>query len=88
MEIILYNNIFEFHETYWKQEIGAAMGSKPIPHYAKNFMAKIDSIIKSLDKEKAIYFIKRFLDDLFLLFRGTTKKLHALLVEIKKISPT
>ena len=88
MEIILYNNIFEFHETYWKQEIVAAMGSKPIPQYANNFMAKLDKIIKNLDKEKNILFLKRFLDDLFLLFRGTTRMLHALFVEINKISPT
>ena len=23
MKLILYNNIFEFHESYWKQNIGA-----------------------------------------------------------------
>ena len=41
MEIILNENIFEFHNLYWKQKIGAAMGSSPIPHYANIFMAKI-----------------------------------------------
>ena len=41
MEIILYHNIFEFHEGFYKQKIGAAMGSKPTPGYANIFMAKI-----------------------------------------------
>ena len=51
MEIILYNNIFKFHETYWKQEIGAAMGSRPIPGYANNSMAKFNEKIKELAKK-------------------------------------
>ena len=29
METILKNNIFEFHEANWKQEMGAAMGCPP-----------------------------------------------------------
>ena len=45
MEIILKNNIFEFHEANWKQEIGAAMGCPPIPDYANIFMAPIDEQI-------------------------------------------
>ena len=40
LEIILYQNIFELHGGYFKQNIGAAMGSRPIPPYANNFMAK------------------------------------------------
>ena len=51
-------------------------------------MAKIYNIIKSLDKEKATFFMKRFLDDPFQLFRGTPKMIHALLVIIKKTSQT
>ena len=48
MQVILYNNIFEFHESYWKQNVGAAMGSKPIPHYANIFMSSIDKKIKKI----------------------------------------
>ena len=88
MEIILYNNVFEFHETFWKQSVGAAMGSKPIPHYANIFMASIDKKIRDLDIMQALKFLKRFLDDYFMIFIGSTKKLHALFVEINKINPT
>ena len=31
MEIILKNNIFNFHDELWRQEIGCAMGTKPAP---------------------------------------------------------
>ena len=68
MEIILKNNIFEFHEGYYKQNIGAAMGSKPIPPYANNFMAKIDRLIKKTKGAEALLLLKRFLDDYFLIF--------------------
>ena len=60
LHIILHNDVFEFHDTYWKQNIGAAMGSKPIPHYANTIMAKIDNITKELDKNKAFLLLKRF----------------------------
>ena len=46
MEIILKNNIFEFHDGYFRQNIGATMGSKPVPPYANTFMAPIDEKIK------------------------------------------
>ena len=94
MELILSNNIFEFHSSYWKQEVGAAMGSRPVPHYADTFMAKIDKEIKKLsekyniDNIEAIQLFKRFLDDFFFIFVGSTKSLHLLLKEANKINPT
>ena len=51
MKVIVYNNIFEFHESVWKQNIGAAMGSKPVPHYANIFMTHIDKKIEALAEE-------------------------------------
>ena len=81
MKLILYNNIFEFHESHWKQNIGASMGSKPVPQYASIFMSKIDKEIKALAKEDKAAFLallKRFLDDFFLLYFGLSRKLHDL----------
>ena len=40
LEIILENNIFEFDSELYRQDVGAAMGCKPIPAYANIFMAK------------------------------------------------
>ena len=77
MEIILRHNIFSFHDSLWKQEVCAAMGSKPIPSYANIFMARtIDDAIKNLaakyskDGKDALQLMKIFLDDFFLIFRG------------------
>ncbi len=72
MELILCQNIFSFHNSFWKQEVGAAMGSKPIPSYANIFMARtinkaIKLLAKKYDKEntEALQLMKRFLDDFF-----------------------
>ena len=66
MEILLKYNIFEFHDLYWKQEVGAAMGSRHVPAYANLFMAEIDAKIKLLAKKyntkesEAFLLFKRF----------------------------
>ena len=91
MELILNNNLFSFHEAYYRQEIGGAMGSNAIPHYANIFMAEqIDPQIKLIATQSAgvLKLLKRFLDDLFLIFKGTTKELHMLLDKINQIHPT
>jgi hypothetical protein len=61
------------------------MGTKPVPSYADIFMARsIDKKIISLaqkhgfnNKSPLIKF-KRFLDDIFPIFQGTSKELHKL----------
>ena len=75
MEVILNQNIFTFHDSLWKQEVGAAMGSKPIPHYANIFMARtMDKGMKNLalkyneKKYKSLTIIKTFFRWLFFLF--------------------
>ena len=72
--------------------IGTAMGTRPAPPYANIFMAnKIDDKIKEAaskmkdSEEDSIKLLKRFLDDLFIIYFGSTKRLHNLLKEINKI---
>ena len=88
MELLLKNSIFEFHDGYFKQNIGAAMGMKPIPAYANTFMATIDKKIKDLEGAEAITLLKRFLDDYFLIFQGSTKDLHRLFEILNQMHPT
>ena len=71
------------------------MGSPPVPSYANIFMAtNIDQEIQNLAQKynlgdmKSLQLIKRFLDDIFLIFNGSTKKLHELFNAINKINPT
>ena len=85
MEIVLKNNFFSFHDGIYRQDIGGAMGSNPMPSYADNFMAR--KIDKKIEQEENLKFLKRFLDDLFLIFEGTTKELHQLLDRINQIHP-
>ena len=92
MKLILNNNLFSFHDGTFKQKIGSAMGSKSAPSYANHFMARqIDPIIKALATnaagESQLLLLKRFLDDLFLIFKGTSKELHAFFDQINKINP-
>ena len=90
MELVLNHNLFSFHEGIFRQEIGSAMGASPIPDYADIFMDIIDKQIKiAATKGKgALKLLKRFLDDLFLIFKGTTKELHLLLDRINQINPS
>ena len=85
MEIILKNNLFNFHDQLYRQEIGCAMGTKPAPSYANIFMArKVDERILELaqkygtDSRNPISLFNRFLDDIFSIYKGTTKNLHKL----------
>ena len=83
------NNIFEFDEKLYKQDVGTAMGSKPAPDYANIFMAEIDAKIAQIAQnhfeQNPLKFFKRFLDDIFIVFKGDNKKLHEFHREINKI---
>ena len=92
LQIIQDYSIFEFDGQKYQQEFGTSMGSKPAPSYANSFMAEnIDpKILQILEKytENGIIplkFMKRFLDDIFLLFCGTVEKLHQFFEEINNI---
>ena len=95
MELLSKHNLFEFNSTTWRQEIGTAMGVHPAPSYANIYLAKrIDAKIKELanthgkDMKSCLLLFKRFLDDIFQIFIGTTKELHAFFEEINMIHPT
>ena len=95
MELILKYNIFEFNGDLFQQLIGTAMGSKPAPSYANIYIAKkIDPEVDRLGMKygqngsSALILFKRFLDDLFLLFKGTSKQLHNFFEELNEVHPT
>ena len=95
MEIILKQNLFTFNGETFRQEIGAAMGSPPIPAYANIFMAgTMDEQIRKLagkyqdQNTYKLTLFKRFLDDYISIFQGSTKKLHELFEELNTIYPT
>ena len=91
LELLLENNVFQFANDFFLQEIGTAMGQKQAPHYSDIFMARrIDTQIKLIVEkfnEGGIKYMKRFLDDIFQIFEGTTKELHQIFEAINKIHP-
>ena len=94
MEVLLKQNIFSFEGSYYRQLIGAQMGGAPAPSYANIFVAEnIDGeiekqAIKYNSSVEALQLMKRFLDDIFALFCGSTKDLHKLLDDMNNINPT
>ena len=96
MELIQKHNVFEFHDgMLWKQIVGTAMGGHSAPSYANIYLSKkIDEQILNISKlieargEGSLKIFKRFLDDIFKVFNGTTKQLHQFLEEMNKIHPT
>ena len=70
------------------------MGWRPAPDYANLVMATMDKKILDLAKdmfkseEAVIKYYKRFLDDIYILFKGSYSNLHLLLSEINKLHPT
>ena len=95
MEILLKHNVFTFQDEHYIQDIGAPMGSSPVPDYANIFMDRnIDREIEKLsekyntDGSTALKLLKRFLDDIFMIFCGSTKDLHRFFSEINQINPT
>ena len=59
LEILLHNNYFEFNGELFKQTIGAAMGSQPIPNYANIFMSR------KIDRQKILYLKNMLLKRIF-----------------------
>ena len=93
LELTLKYNIFEFDSELFLQSIGTAMGIRPAPSYANLFMAKIDQMAIDLapkfgDGTNPIKAWKRFLDDIYILWVGSSVKLHEFLDDLNQIHPT
>ena len=65
------------------------MGCKPAPDVANIFMKELDSRIIELSAQMfspdTIKMYRRFLDDIFLIFRGSPNDLHQFLSEVNKL---
>ena len=69
MEFILERNTFQFLNNYYLQIQGCAMGTKMAPSYANIFMTKLEEqLTHTWDSRMQLW--KRYLDDIFFIFRG------------------
>ena len=94
LELILKYNIFQLDDNLYQQRIGTAMGSKPAPSYANIHMAnKIDPKFWEIAAKYTvndvipIKLLKRFLDDIFMVFTGSVTSLHMFFDEVNQIHP-
>ena len=84
-------NIFEFEDKLYQQKIGTAIGTKCAPNVADIFMAIIDSKIHQTAETfglSLITFLRRFLDDIMMIWTGTITQLHLFINKINEIHPS
>ena len=77
LETILKNNNLSFMDRHFLRLVGTAMGTKAAPPYANLFMGHHEETIQEAFIWE-ILFWKRFIDDIFLIFIGTTKQLQSM----------
>ena len=93
LEQVLTLNIFEFDKKLFLQKIGTAMGTVCAPPYATIFMHKMDTLLQELarniarNKEDPIRLYKRFLDDIFLVWKGSLDDLQIFLTQMNELHP-
>lgn len=73
VRFILTNNFFTYDGAIYHQEKGTAMGTRMAPSYANLFMGSFESkfITSNNPYVQNIIIYKRFIDDLFILWKGT-----------------
>ena len=74
-------------DRHFVQLVGTAMGTKAAPPYANLFMGRHEETIQEAFIW-AIPFWKRFIDDIFLIFLGTTKQLQSMKDFMNNLHPT
>ena len=74
-------------DKHFLQLVGTAMGTKAAPPYVNLFMGRQEETIRETFIW-AIPFWKRFIDDIFLIFLGTTTQLQSLQDFMNHLHPT
>ena len=69
LEIVMKNNIFTFGDMFFKQNTGTAMGAPPAPPWANIYMAISEN--QFLPHQPNLIFYRRFIDDVFGIWRDT-----------------
>ncbi|CAJ0955327.1 unnamed protein product [Ranitomeya imitator] len=77
LSLVLYENYFLYEDTFYNQQRGTAMRSNMAPAYANAFMNHFEVrhvFTNPLFQQNAICY-HRFIDDIFLIWKGTTTTL-------------
>lgn len=79
-------NYFRFNNNFYSQSSGLAMGSPISPILAEFFMDYMEESIEKLKSFKNVFFYRRYVDDILIIWTGTNRQLHMFLEEINKIN--
>ena len=87
LTLVLMRNIFVFDSEYYLQVIGVAMGSRVSPTFACLFMGAFEHL--ALKKWKGIqpYLYKRYIDDIFFMWRSSEKELQDFIKHLNSLHP-
>ena len=87
LKFILTNNVLEFEGQHYLQLQGCAMGSKCSPSYACIFMGHMEQRLQAIGGQKILLW-KRFIDDIFLIWKGSQTEFSEFLEEINTLHNT
>ena len=87
LETILKNNNLSFMDKHFLQLVDTVMGTKAASPYANLFMERHEETIREAFIW-TILFWKRFIEDIFLIFLGTTNQLQSLQDFMNHLQPT
>ena len=85
LDHILKHNAFSFLGDHFLQILGTAMGCRMAPPYANLFLYHLDCIISGFPN---VYYLKRFIDDLFFIFIGSPSSIQKLERLLNSLHPT
>jgi hypothetical protein len=89
LDLCLRNNFFKFNEKLYQQRGGVGTGIKLAPTYACLGMGNFEKLVFSSNQDllERILLWKRFIDDVFLLFRGSKEECVELVEWLNSLMP-
>ena len=87
LHFILKQNFFQFMDKFYLQKEGVAMGCNVAPALANIFMHDLEkTMLKPFEKQIHIY--RRYIDDIFFIWRSTAKKLETFMEHCNTTHPS
>ena len=74
--------LFEFDNKYFEAEGGLIIGNTVSPLFAEIFMDNSEKKIEKYPMFKNIIFWYRYVDDVFVAFKGTERQLYTLILNL------